>query len=285
MNGHTLQLASPAGARKSNLAFALGCLPPDRKRDALVFYDFCRAVDDIADEPGRSVSAKRDLLDLWQIALNTGENLPPALAQVLARHKIDRGLLQEIVLGVKMDIEPTRYQTYEQLRAYCWRVACAVGLVSIEIFGCRNPRSKAYAELLGHALQMTNILRDIAEDSAVGRIYLPLEDLRKFGVTEADLLSGATGDSFGALMRFEAARTRALFVEAKSALPADDAVALRPAEFMRAIYEKILSRMQADGFRVFQKRYRLSNAEKLLLLVYFRFCPLGFATSKRVGIT
>lgn len=285
MNGHTLQLASPAGARKSNLAFALGCLPPDRKRDALVFYDFCRAVDDIADEPGRSVSAKRDLLDLWQIALNTGENLPPALAQVLARHKIDRGLLQEIVLGIKMDIEPTRYQTYEQLRAYCWRVACAVGLVSIEIFGCRNPRSKAYAELLGHALQMTNILRDVAEDSAVGRIYLPLEDLRKFGVTEADLLSGATGDSFGALMCFEAARTRALFVEAKGALPADDAVALRPAEFMRAIYEKILSRMQADGFRVFQKRYRLSNAEKLLLLVYFRFCPLGFATSKRVGIT
>ena len=117
MNGHTLQLGSPAGARKSNLAFALGCLPPDRKRDALVFYDFCRAVDDIADEPGRSASEKRDLLERWQIALNTEENLPPALAQVLARHKIDRGLLQEIVLGVKMDIEPTRYQTYEQLRA------------------------------------------------------------------------------------------------------------------------------------------------------------------------
>ena len=285
MNGHTLQLASRAGARKSNLAFALGCLPPDRKRDALVFYDFCRAVDDIADEPGRSASEKRDLLELWKIALNTGDSLPPALSQMLARHKIDRGLLEAIVLGVEMDIEPARYQTYEQLRAYCWRVACAVGLVSIEIFGCRNPKSKVYAEFLGHALQMTNILRDIAEDSAVGRIYLPLEDLRKFGVTEADLLSGDAGDSFGALMRFEAARTRALFAEANRALPAEDAVALRPAEIMRAIYEKILSRMQADGFRVFQKRYRLSKAEKFLLLVYLRFCPLGFATSRRVGIT
>ena len=285
MNGHTLQLASRAGARKSNLAFALGCLPPDRKRDALVFYDFCRAVDDIADEPGRSASEKRDLLELWKIALNTGDSLPPALSQMLARHKIDRGLLEEIVLGVEMDIETARYQTYEQLRAYCWRVACAVGLVSIEIFGCRNPKSKVYAEFLGHALQMTNILRDIAEDSAVGRIYLPLEDLRKFGVTEADLLSGDAGDSFGALMRFEATRTRALFAEATRALPAEDAVALRPAEIMRAIYEKILSRMQADGFRVFQKRYRLSKAEKFLLLVYLRFWPLGFATSRRVGIT
>jgi phytoene synthase len=285
VNVHTLQLASPAGARKSNLAFALGCLPPDRRRDALVFYDFCRAVDDIADEPGRSPSERRELLDLWKVALSTGDNLPPALAQVLARHNIDGRLLVEIVLGVKMDIEPARYQTYEQLRAYCWRVASAVGLVSIEIFGCRNPKSKIYAESLGLALQMTNILRDIAEDAAAGRIYLPLEDLRRFGVTEAGLLRGDTGDNFGAMMRFEAARARGLFAEASRALPADDAVALRPAEIMRAIYEKILSRMEADGFRVFQKRYRLSKPEKLFLLLYFRFCPLGLATSRRVGIT
>jgi phytoene synthase len=285
VNVHTLQLASRAGARKSNLAFALGCLPPDRRRDALVFYDFCRAVDDIADEPGRSPSEKRELLELWKTALSSGGNLPPALAQVLSRHKIDGRLLVEIVSGVEMDIEPARYQTYEQLRAYCWRVASAVGLVSIEIFGCRNAKSKIYAEFLGLALQLTNILRDIAEDAAQGRIYLPLEDLRKFGVTEAALLRGDTDDSFDAIMRFEAARARGLFMEARRALPADDAVALRPAEIMRAIYEKILSRMEADGFRVFQKRYRLSKAEKLLLLVYFRFCPLGFATSRRVGIT
>ena len=264
VNVHTLQLAARANARKSNLAFALGCLPQDRRMDALVFYDFCRAVDDIADEPGRSPAEKHELLDLWKAALNAGDKLPPALAQVLARHKIDRRLLVEIVLGVEMDIEPIRYQTHEDLRAYCWRVASAVGLVSVEIFGCKNPRSKIYAEFLGYALQMTNILRDVAEDAAAGRIYLPLEDLRKFEVSEAGLLRGDPGENFSDLMRFEAERTRALFAEASRALPADDAEALKPAELMRTIYEKILSRMEADGFRVFQKRYRLSKAEKLL---------------------
>jgi len=252
--------------------------------DAMVFYDFCRAVDDIADEPGRSPEEKRELLGLWKAALNLGENLPTALSQLLERHKIDRRLLVEIVLGVEMDIEPIRYQTHEELRAYCWRVASAVGLVSVEIFGCKNPKSKIYAEFLGYALQMTNILRDVAEDAAVGRIYLPLEDLRRFEVSEASLLAGNPGDNFSALMRFEAARTRALFAEATRVLPEGDANALKPAELMRTIYEKILSRMEADGFRVFQKRYRLSKAEKLFVLIYFRFCPTSFATSKRVGI-
>ena len=286
MNVRSLQLAARANARKSNLAFALRCLPTDRRMDALVFYDFCRAVDDIADEPGRSSAEKHELLDLWKAALNAGDKLlPPALAQVLARHKIDRRLLVQIVLGVEMDIEPIRYQTHEDLRAYCWRVASAVGLVIVEIFGCKNPKSKIYAELLGYALQMTNILRDVAEDAAAGRIYLPLEDLQKFGVSEAGILRGDPGENFSDLMRFEAARARALFVEASRALPADDAGALKPAELMHTIYEKLLSRMEADGFRVFRKRYRLSKAEKLLILIYFRFFPGSFATSKRVGIT
>lgn len=253
--------------------------------DALVFYDFCRAVDDIADEPGRSPAEKRELLGHWKSALHTGATLPPALAKVLARYKIDRRLLVEIVRGVEMDIEPIRYQTHEELRAYCWRVASAVGLASIEIFGCRNPESKIYAEILGNALQMTNILRDVAEDAAAGRIYLPLEDLRKHQVSEAGLLRGEPGENFKALMQSEAARARELFAEARRALPAEDANALRPAEIMRTIYERILSRMESDGFRVFQKRYRLSKAEKLFILIYFRFRPVSFATSKRVGIT
>ena len=285
VSDHALQLAARANARKSNLAIALGCLPSDRRMDALVFYDFCRAVDDNADEPGPSPTEKRELLDLWKHALTAGEGLPPALAQVLTRRKIDRRLLVEIVLGVEMDIEPIRYQTHEELRHYCWRVASAVGLVSVEIFGCRNPKSRIYAEILGHALQLTNILRDVAEDASVGRIYLPLEDLRKFGVSEAGLLGGNPDGNFRALMAFEAARARVLFSEATHALPPDDADALKPAEIMRAIYERILSRMEADGFRVFRKRYRLSKAEKLLVLIYFRFCRVSFATSKRVGIT
>ena len=279
-----LQLASPVGAKKSNLAFALGCLPPARRRDALVFYDFCRAVDDIADDPGRSSEEKRELLELWKTCLNRERDLPEPLIGVLVRHGIDRRLLFEIVLGVETDIEPTRFQTYEDLRTYCWRVASAVGLVSIEIFGCKNPASKSYAELLGYALQMTNILRDVAEDAAVGRIYLPIEDLRKFDVSESSLLAGKPSGNFTALMRFEAGRARALFADARHALPDDDADSLKPAELMRTIYERILSRMEADNFRVFAKRYRLSRVEKLLVFLYFRFRPLSFVTSSRVGI-
>ena len=278
-----LQLASRAGARKSNLAFALGCLPPDRRRDALVFYDFCRAVDDIADEPGGSPDEKRKLLEVWRSSLISGQNLPPALLDILARHRIDRQLLIEIVLGVETDIEPVRFETHNDLRAYCWRVASAVGLVSIEIFGCKNPQSKVYAEFLGYALQLTNILRDVAEDAVAGRIYLPLEDLRKFRVSEASLLAGRPEGDFQALMRFEARRARALFAEAVRAFSRDDAKALKPAELMRAIYQRILSRMEADGFRVFEKRYRLSKIEKLLVLLYFRFGPGSLAMSRRVG--
>ena len=284
MNAPPLELAPRANARKSNLAFALGCLPPDRRSDALVFYDFCRAVDDIADDSGRSTKEKRELLERWKTCLTLGEGLPEALVTILNRHGIDRRLLVEIVLGVETDIEPTRFQTHDDLRAYCWRVASAVGLVSIEIFGCKNPQSKVYAEFLGYALQLTNILRDVAEDAAVGRIYLPLDDLQRFQITEASLLAGNPSDNFGALMSFEAKRARSLFAEASRALAKDDAEALKPAELMRTIYERILSRMEADGFRVFQKRYRLSKAEKLFALLYSRFCPVSFATSKRVGI-
>jgi 15-cis-phytoene synthase len=284
VNPPALQLAPRAGARKSNLAFALGSLPPNRRRDALVFYDFCRAVDDIADDPGRSPEEKRTLLELWRTSLIKGENLPEALRDVLERHDIDRRLLVEIVLGMETDIDRPRFETREDLRAYCWRVACAVGLVSIEIFGCRNPQSKIYAEFLGYALQLTNILRDVAEDAAAGRIYLPLEDLRRFEVSEASLLARKPVGNFNALMRFEAARARSLFADASRALPADDAHALKPAELMRTIYEKILSRMETDGFRVFEKRYRLSKAEKLIALLYFRFCSVSLATSKRVGM-
>jgi phytoene synthase len=132
---------------------------------------------------------------------------------VLERHGIKRQLLIDIVLGVESDLEPLHFVTQEDLRAYCWRVASAVGLVSIEIFGCKNPQSKIYAEVLGYALQMTNILRDVAEDAAAGRIYLPREDLRRFEVSEDSLLAAHPDGDFDGLMRFEAARCRALYAE------------------------------------------------------------------------
>jgi phytoene synthase len=265
MTTATLELAT-TGAQKSNLAFALARLPRERRRHALVFYNFCRVVDDIADDETRPAAEKQTLLDHWKSALESGRGLPAPLAEVLATHRIDRQLLVEIILGVEQDIHPRDFATYEDLRKYCWRVACAVGLVSIEIFGCRDPLSKTYAEQLGHALQMTNILRDVGEDAGLGRVYLPLEDLARFELTADQIRNARPGPRFEELMRFEAARAHDYFRHARAALPPADARALAPAEAMRAIYGKILSGMEADHFRVFEKRYRVPLWQKLWLL-------------------
>lgn len=265
MNGATLELAT-SGAKKSNLAFALARLPRERRRHALVFYNFCRVVDDIADDETRPASEKQTLLDHWKTALQSGHGLPNALTEIIHAHHIDRDLLIEIVRGVEQDIHPRDFATYDELRQYCWRVACAVGLVSIEIFGCRDPLSKTYAEQLGHALQLTNILRDVGEDARLGRVYLPQEDLARFDVRPEHLRAGTPGPHFGELMRFEAARARDYFTAARASLAPADSRALAPAEAMRAIYGKILAHMEKDNFRVFEKRYRLPLWQKLWLL-------------------
>jgi phytoene synthase len=268
MTTATLELAT-TGAQKSNLAFALARLPKERRRHALVFYNFCRVVDDIADEEMRPAPEKQMLLDHWKTALESGRGLPAPLAEVIAAHRIDRQLLIEIILGVEQDIHPRDFETYDDLRKYCWRVACAVGLVSIEIFGCREALSKTYAEQLGHALQMTNILRDVGEDARLGRVYLPLEDLARFDLTADMIRQEQPGPRFEELMRYEAARAKEYFQGARSALSRADARALAPAEAMRAIYGKILSRMEAGHFQVFAKRYRVPLWQKLWLLA----CP------------
>jgi len=262
-----LTLADSAGAKASNLAFALGSLPPDRRRDAMVFYAFCRKVDDIGDDPGVELSERAALLERWENALETGAGLPAELAALIAKYRLDRSLLIELVCGVQMDLSPRAYETYQDLRLYCWRVASAVGLVSIEIFGCRDEGSKAYAEHLGQALQLTNILRDVSEDARAGRIYLPREDLKAHGVTAEELLSGQPSRGFESLMCHEAERNEKLYREARQALPERDAHALIPAEVMRTFYQKILARMSEDGFRVFEKRYRLTAWEKAAILL------------------
>lgn len=254
------ELAPAETAKKSHLAFALLWLPRERRRDAMVFFRFCRMVDDIADEPGRTPGEKSRLLGEWLTAIAT-EKMPPELEEVVKRHSIDRHLLSEIVRGCAMDIPVTRYETFAELEKYCWRVACAVGLVSIRIFGCKDPASTTYAENLGHALQLTNILRDVAEDAALGRLYLPLADLRRFGVSEEDLRNGKSSSSFQALMRFEAGRARSRFHAAIP--PVADRRALLAPEIMRALYLKILSKLEKRGFPVFERRLRLGRLEKL----------------------
>jgi len=252
-----------AGRKASNLAFALIALPRQRRADALVFYRFCRILDDIADSPVLAAGEKQAALAAWADVLAGRRDLPADLATIVERHAIDRALLGEILAGVQADLTVPRYATFADARQYCWRVASAVGLVSIRIFGCRDAASTAYAENLGLALQWTNILRDVGEDAANGRIYLPQDELARFGVNEADLLAGRSSDAFLRLMEFQADRAAQFFAAAR--VPAADRRALRSAEMMRAIYATLLRRMRADGFRVFEKRYRLSRPEKLLL--------------------
>ena len=259
-------------ASKSNLALAFVALPPDRREDITVFYAWCRVIDDIADDPGRSVAERQAALELWKQALRApaGGEAPLAgsVRAIIGKHRLALDHFLEIIAGVEMDLRGASYATWEELRLYCYRVASAVGLVSIEIFGCREAASRDYAISLGLALQLTNILRDVGEDwRNGGRVYLPREDLSRFGYTTDDLAAGHRNEAFLALMHFEAARARAFYAEAIAARPPGDRRALVAAEIMREIYVRILERMERGGFRVFDRRYRLNRLEKLAVVV------------------
>ena len=253
-------------ASKSNLAFAFIAMSGARRRDITTFYAFCRVIDDIADDNQRDRETKRRELGLWRQSLRGEAAGEPALAKpvrdLISRYPIKPEMLEEIITGVEMDINIRRYATWDDLRVYCHRVASAVGLVSIEIFGYRSPQSREYAIALGLALQTTNIIRDVANDLRADRIYLPGEDLTRFNYTEKDLRSGVVDTRFLQLMNFEAARAEKFFAEATELLPREDHRSMLPAEIMRSIYQALLRRMKLDNFRVFEKDYRLSKTEK-----------------------
>ena len=257
-------------ASKSNLALAFIALPRERRADISVFYAFCRIVDDLADEPG-DPREKQSALDAWKRAVAEKFDGEPPLAEavraLIAKYALPVAHFRELIAGVEMDLHGAACATWEDLRLYCHRVASVVGLVSIEIFGCRDPRSREYAEQLGLALQLTNILRDVGQDLAnEGRIYLPAEDLARFQITPADLAARRRDERFLALMDFEAARARDFFNKATSALPPTDRRALVAAEIMAAIYRRLLEKMQRDRFQVFDRRYSLPKWKKLALI-------------------
>jgi 15-cis-phytoene synthase len=251
---------------KSNLALAFVSLGRERKRDITVFYAFCRVIDDIADSSELTVVEKRVRLAKWRQMLHGPTPDEPLLArdvrQLIAKYSLPLNMLEEIIAGVEMDLSALRYPNFEELRVYCYRVASAVGLVSIEIFGYRNPRCKQYAIELGLALQMTNIIRDVGKDLQNGRIYLPQEDLARFHYPETELIQRQYNERFVQLMEFQARRARQFFANAAAALPAEDRKAMAPAEIMGSVYGGLLRRIELDKFRVFEKEYRLSKMEK-----------------------
>ena len=251
---------------RSNLALSFISLGAERKRDITILYAFCRVIDDIADSSELSALEKRVRLAQWRQMLRAAASTDPSLAreirQLMHKYSLPPEMLEKIIAGVEMDLSILRYSTFEELRVYCYRVASAVGLVSIEIFGYRNPRCREYAIDLGLALQITNIIRDVWKDFQAGRVYLPQEDLARFQYSEAELAKRQYNERFLQLMRFEAARAREFFARAAAELPPEDRRAMAPAEIMGSIYRALLRRIELDKFRVFEKEYRLSNLEK-----------------------
>jgi phytoene synthase len=251
---------------KSNLALAFVSLGKERRRDITTFYAFCRVIDDIADSPDLDPRTKAEGLSAWRSWLRGAaaneSSLAPEVRALMAKYRLAPEMLEEIIAGVEMDLSQSRYASFEELGLYCYRVASAVGLVSIEIFGYRNRECREYAIQLGLALQTTNIIRDVGKDLEVGRIYLPQEEMTRFRYSEADLLARRYNDRFLALMDFQAKRSHAFYARAAAVLPREDRRAMVAAEIMAGVYRSLLRRMEADHFRVFGKAYRLSRLHK-----------------------
>ncbi|WP_184236449.1 presqualene diphosphate synthase HpnD [Massilia timonae] len=254
----------------SSFYYSFLFLPPERRRAITALYAFCREVDDTVDE-ATDGSVARIKLAWWRTEVSKmylGTPTHPvmlALQPHVATYQLEEKHLLAIVDGMEMDLDQSRYLDYPGLQRYCWHVAGVVGILSASIFGYTNPQTLAYAEKLGLAFQLTNIIRDVGDDARKGRIYLPVNDLQQFGVTANDLLKLQHSDKFEALMRFQAERAQTIYDEALALLPKEDRRAQRPGLMMAAIYRTLLDEIQRDGFHVLNQRISLTPLRKLWL--------------------
>lgn len=265
---------------KSNLAFALQCVPADRREHLVTFYAFCRVIDDLADDLEMPVGNKKAGLAKWKEVFDTSTVNPelalPELQENVLKvrdlYDIPSEYFTNVIEGCQMDLVPQRFETWEDLQEYTYRVASSVGLVCLPLFGADPMRAREYAVTLGHALQLTNILRDIGEDlTNGGRIYVPVQDLGDFQYSESDLSGRVYDERFVAFMNDQSKRAEALYAKAAELLPREDFKALLAPRIMHRIYHSLLGKMREDNFRVFDRRYRLNKFQKLALLVSERF--------------
>jgi phytoene synthase len=258
-------------SRDTSFYYSFLVLPP-RKRSAIVaVWDFCRAVDDAVDEAESPAAAAREVA-VWRAELAAAFGEGPArtwqaraLRPFVPEFGLPRPLFEELIDGVEMDLRQTRYATFDDLAGYCRRVASAVGLICVEIFGYSDTQARSYAVNLGMALQLTNIIRDVAADLGRGRVYLPEEDLARFGVGEADLRAGRVTPAVERLLRFECARAREYYRRAAADLPPADAYSLVAAEIMGGIYFEILQRIERAGYDVFSRRIRVPRPYRAVI--------------------
>jgi 15-cis-phytoene synthase len=263
-------------ARKTSFYYSFLVLPPAQRRAIIAVWDFCRAVDDSVDESETAAAgglpAGREAVGFWRAEVarcyngtapktEQGRHLQPFIAEF----GLPRQAFDDVVDGVAMDLDTMRYQTFDDLFEYCRRVASAVGLICIRIFGCTSDRAREYALNLGVALQLTNILRDVQGDLERGRVYLPMCDLAAFGCTVGDLAAGAVTDPVRRLLEFECRRARDFYARAAAALPPADRRRLVAAEIMRAVYFETLKRIEAGGYDVFKGRLRVAKPRQALI--------------------
>ena len=252
-------------ARNTSFYYSFLVLPGDQRRAMLAVWDFCRAVDDAVDEPGaEGMTSGRAAVTFWRDELarcfDGGSPQTPQgrhLQPLIPAFGLPRPAFDDVIDGVAMDLDTTRYATFDHLFEYCRRVASAVGLICIRIFGCRDPRAAEYALNLGVALQLTNILRDVKGDLDRGRIYLPLDDLAASGCTVADLEARVTTDPVRRAIAFECRRAREFYTRASNVLPPGDRRRLVTAEIMRAVYFETLRRIERSDYDVFNARLRV----------------------------
>ncbi len=258
-------------SRDTSFYYSFLVLPP-RKRNAIIaVWDFCRAVDDAVDEEKESTRAAAQLQE-WRAELARcyngtapGSAQGQALQPYVREFNLPRTPFEELIDGVEMDLQAARYPTFEALAEYCRRVASTVGLICVEIFGYRDPRAREYAVNLGLALQLTNIVRDVAVDLQNGRVYLPGEELARFGVDEAHLRAGKVTPEVRALLAHQCERAREYYRRASATLPRRDARSLVAAEIMGAIYYQILEGIERAEYDVFSRRIRVPRPRRALI--------------------
>ncbi|WP_334188984.1 presqualene diphosphate synthase HpnD [Noviherbaspirillum sp.] len=254
----------------SSFYYSFLFLPIERRRAITALYAFCREVDDTVDE-ATDPGVARIKLAWWRQEIgamfggNPSHPVTKALHPHLTAYSLDSKHLLAIVDGMEMDLDQTRYLDFPGLKRYCWHVASVVGILSASIFGVTRTETLQYAEKLGLAFQLTNIIRDVGEDARKGRIYLPVNELQQFGITAADLLNARHSEKFEQLMRFQYDRAQTAYDEAFALLPSEDRRAQRPGLIMAAIYRALLKEIEQDGFHVLERRISLTPIRKLWL--------------------
>jgi len=275
----------------SNLALAFVVLPRARRNDMAALYAFCREVDDVVDSETNPLQMRRERLAAWRIDVRRAcEKETPQFAvnqelqPVIARYHLPFALFDELIQGCEMDLDIQRYENFERLELYCYRVASVVGLLSIGIFGYRNPACRDYAIYLGKALQFTNILRDVRTDAERGRIYLPLSELKKFDVSEIEIINSEYSERYFALATSVAERAKSFYRLARKTLPAEDRKSMIAAELMGSVYWRLLQKLERGAFDVFgPKPPKLSKPQKLALIFRSWFRSAFGSTSSNYG--